>query len=60
MYETRNDASFLRNWIIPYTPYNLKCPDPLPTVPSADATGITPNRITPTDTFYANDPWRAQ
>eukprot|EP00959_Pyramimonas_sp_CCMP1952_P246688 5155892-Pyramimonas_sp.AAC.1 len=27
---------------------------------SADATGITPSGITPTDTLYADDPWRAQ
>eukprot|EP00959_Pyramimonas_sp_CCMP1952_P237916 4971675-Pyramimonas_sp.AAC.1 len=27
---------------------------------SADVTGITPSGLTPTDTLYANDPWRAQ
>eukprot|EP00959_Pyramimonas_sp_CCMP1952_P052641 1100543-Pyramimonas_sp.AAC.1 len=32
MYETRNDASSVRNLFIPDTPYNLKCPDPLPIV----------------------------
>eukprot|EP00959_Pyramimonas_sp_CCMP1952_P165320 3455854-Pyramimonas_sp.AAC.1 len=26
---------------------------------SADVTGITPSGITPSDTSYANDPWRA-
>eukprot|EP00959_Pyramimonas_sp_CCMP1952_P316735 6629849-Pyramimonas_sp.AAC.1 len=31
-YETRNDASYLRNWFIPDTPCNLKCPDPPPIV----------------------------
>eukprot|EP00959_Pyramimonas_sp_CCMP1952_P111794 2338372-Pyramimonas_sp.AAC.1 len=30
MYEIRNDASALRTWFIPDTPYNLKCPDSLP------------------------------
>eukprot|EP00959_Pyramimonas_sp_CCMP1952_P068711 1434190-Pyramimonas_sp.AAC.1 len=32
MYEIRNDASSLNNWFIPNTPYNLKCPEPLPIV----------------------------
>eukprot|EP00959_Pyramimonas_sp_CCMP1952_P279640 5846718-Pyramimonas_sp.AAC.1 len=32
MYETCKDASSLRNWFIPGTPYNLKCPDPIPIV----------------------------
>eukprot|EP00959_Pyramimonas_sp_CCMP1952_P352705 7389790-Pyramimonas_sp.AAC.1 len=27
---------------------------------SADGAGITPSGITPTDTLYANDPWRSQ
>eukprot|EP00959_Pyramimonas_sp_CCMP1952_P214330 4484879-Pyramimonas_sp.AAC.1 len=28
MYEYRKDASSLKDWFIPETPYNLKCPDP--------------------------------
>eukprot|EP00959_Pyramimonas_sp_CCMP1952_P044699 933838-Pyramimonas_sp.AAC.1 len=27
---------------------------------SADVTGSTPSGMTPTDTLYADDPWRAQ
>eukprot|EP00959_Pyramimonas_sp_CCMP1952_P225770 4721021-Pyramimonas_sp.AAC.1 len=30
MYEFRNGASSLKDWYIPKTPYNLKCPDPPP------------------------------
>eukprot|EP00959_Pyramimonas_sp_CCMP1952_P354755 7430980-Pyramimonas_sp.AAC.1 len=87
MYEIRNDASFFRDWFVPKTPYNLKCPDPPPVrevafstvlmmdachavapaggsdgswiqAQSADVTGITPSGNTPSDTLYANDPWR--
>eukprot|EP00959_Pyramimonas_sp_CCMP1952_P242649 5071681-Pyramimonas_sp.AAC.1 len=32
MCEIRNDASSLKNWFIPGTPYNLKFPEPLPMV----------------------------
>eukprot|EP00959_Pyramimonas_sp_CCMP1952_P441544 9243850-Pyramimonas_sp.AAC.1 len=86
MYEVRNDASSLKNWFVPDTPYNLKCPKPPPMAfsevfmmnachagtpaggsdgswmqaESADVTGITPGGTTPTDTLYADDPWRAQ
>eukprot|EP00959_Pyramimonas_sp_CCMP1952_P383618 8039225-Pyramimonas_sp.AAC.1 len=30
MYGYRNDASSLKDWFIPKTPYNLKCPEPAP------------------------------